>query len=231
MEISMTHQEIIENILIEENVSLYGFGDLDGKLPTDLKTLNSGISFAIRLSDFVMDQIHDKPTHSYFHLYRTVNAYIDRVSLRMVLKLNELGYDAFIVPASQSINGENRYFEGIYQHRTAATVAGIGWIGKNSCLITDEFGPRVRLGTVLTNMKFNYSEAIVESKCGDCDLCVKACPAIALVGDKWNPEINRFRLVDPKACSEYMNSRFKMIGRGSVCGICVKTCPRGTKRK
>ncbi len=71
------------------------------------------------------------------------------------------------------------------------------------------------------------SSAISEglSLCIGCDRCVKACPAMALTGVQWHEGITRDEMVDAKACSDYMNSKFKHIGRGSVCGICIRVCP------
>jgi len=221
----------ISQLLESLDVAKFGFGDLTGLVPEQYKSLSTGISFAIRLSDMVMNEISDQaPTHTYFHHYRTVNAYIDHCALKVVMKLQSLGYHAVAIPASQSINIEGYNYSGIFQHRTAATHAGIGWIGKNACLVTEEFGPRVRLGTILTNMPVEYDSPILSSKCGDCDICVRKCPAIALVGNPWTGNNPREDLVMPDVCSKHMSTHYKHIGRGVVCGICIKSCPRGKER-
>lgn len=225
----MSKNKVID-LLESLNVSKYGFGNLENLLPENYKHLTTGISIAIRLSDTVIDEITDQPTHTYFHHYRSVNAYIDHVTLRVVLLLQSLGYHAVAVPASQSINLPNYDYAGVFQHRTAATRAGLGWIGKNACLITPEFGPRVRLGTILTNMPVEYDQAIDISKCSDCDLCVRACPPIALVGNQWDKTMTRDLIVNAKTCSRHMSEHYKHIGRGVVCGICVMVCPVGSER-
>lgn len=224
-------REKISKLFADLNVSKHGFGDLSEVIPEDFKGLNTGISFAIRLSDFVMNGISDEaPTHTYFHHYRTVNAFIDHCALRVVMLIQSLGYYAVAIPASQSINQEGYDYAGIFQHRTAATRAGIGWIGKNACLVTEEFGPRVRLGTVLTNMPVTYDEPMNESRCGTCDVCVSKCPPMALVGNNWSASSERIELVHADVCSKHMSTHYKHIGRGVVCGICVKSCPRGKER-
>jgi len=200
-------------------------------LPEKYSHLKTGISFCIRLSDQIIDEITDEPTHTYFHHYRTVNRLIDHIGLMIALKLQEHGYLAMPVPASQSINVEGFNYSGIFQHRTAATRAGVGWIGKNACLVTEEFGPRVRLGTVLTNMDIEeYDEPVNMSKCGDCRVCVSKCPSIALTGEAWDVNKVREDLVDPEVCSRHMAREYKHIGRGVVCGICIQSCPMGNKR-
>lgn len=226
----MSKDKVIK-LLNELGISKYGFGDLTGLVPEQYSELTTGISFAIRLSDVVMDEISDfEPTHTYFHHYRTVNAFIDHVTLRVVMLLQEEGYKAIAIPASQSINSDGYDYSGLFQHRTAATNAGLGWIGKNNCLVTEEFGPRVRLGTILTNIPVEYDKAILESFCGECSICIRKCPSIALTGETWIRGLARERLIDAKVCSRHMAREYKHIGRGVVCGICVKSCPRGKER-
>ncbi len=228
--VKMSRKEV-SNLLVSLGVSKHGYGDLKGLVPVQYENLTTGISIAIRLSDMVMNEISDEaPTHTYFHHYRTVNAFIDHCTLRVVMLLQSLGYHAVAVPASQSINVAGYDYSGVFQHRTAATHAGLGWIGKNACLITEEFGPRIRLGTILTNMPVEFDEAITESKCGDCDICIRKCPPIALVGNLWTGENPRDELVHAKVCSTHMSTHYKHIGRGVVCGICVKSCPKGKER-
>jgi epoxyqueuosine reductase QueG len=218
---------ILKNKILEWGASKVGYGDLEELLPVEYKHMRTGISIGIRLSDEVISQIDAAPTHTYFHHYRSVNALIDHICLRITMKLQEWGYLAMAVAASQSVNSEGNYYQGVFQHRTAATRAGLGWIGKNGCLVIEEFGPRVRLGTVLTNMDVSYDMPITESKCGACKKCVQACPALALRGKLWEPGIERVEIVDPRACSTHMHQHYQHIGRGSVCGICIKTCPKG----
>ncbi|WP_434565503.1 4Fe-4S double cluster binding domain-containing protein [Thermoanaerobacterium thermosaccharolyticum] len=212
----------------EWGASIVGFSDLIDVLPDDLKDLRYGITVAVKLSDRIINEINDRPTYTYFHHYRSVNTLIDQITLKTVLMLEEWGYNALAVPASQSIKELGEY-KGLFQHKTAATKAGLGWIGKNGLLVTEKYGPRVRLGTVLTDFELDTGKPIETSKCGNCTLCVKSCPAMALHGKLWEAGIERKEIVDAQACSEYMNKNFKHIGRGSVCGICIKVCPYGIK--
>ncbi|MBM7616327.1 4Fe-4S double cluster binding domain-containing protein [Alkaliphilus hydrothermalis] len=227
----MIKQEELKKALLDLGVAKVGFCKLEDQLPEKFKHLKSGISIVIRLSDQIISDIHpeDGPTHTYFHHYRTVNFLIDQVTLKATTLLQEWGYLAMAIPASQSVNEEGWEFKGLFPHRTAATRAGHGWIGKNCCLVTEDFGPRVRLGTVLTNMEFEYNQPLEESQCGECNACVKACPAIALKGTKWIPGMERSEIFDPRACSSHMHQQYQKIGRGSVCGICIKVCPKGNK--
>ncbi|XXF65146.1 4Fe-4S double cluster binding domain-containing protein [Thermoanaerobacterium thermosaccharolyticum] len=224
----MNRQLIVEEKMKEWGASIVGFSDLIDVLPDDLKDLRYGITVAVKLSDRIINEINDRPTYTYFHHYRSVNTLIDQITLKTVLMLEEWGYNALAVPASQSIKELGEY-KGLFQHKTAATKAGLGWIGKNGLLVTEKYGPRVRLGTVLTDFELDTGKPIETSKCGNCTLCVKSCPAMALHGKLWEAGIERKEIVDAQACSEYMNKNFKHIGRGSVCGICIKVCPYGIK--
>ena len=58
-----------------------------------------------------------------------------------------------------------------------------------------------------------------------CDLCVKACPSGAISGKAFVPGVEREEIFNPALCSEYMKKKFQHIGRGAVCGICMKVCP------
>lgn len=225
----MNNKELLTNFLKERGAALVGFGNVKGLVPDECKGLNTAISIAVRLSDAVIDGIKDEPTHSYYHHYRTVNFRIDQILLDCIIKLNELGYQAMPIGASQSINQDGHRYQGLFSHRMAATRAGLGWIGKNACLVTKEFGPRVRLGTILTNLEVAYDTPINSSYCGTCTRCVEACPSIALRGNNWSTSAKRLDIVDVVACSKHMNTYFGHIGRGSVCGICIKACPIGKK--
>jgi epoxyqueuosine reductase len=198
--------------------------------------LEFAVSIVVPLSAAIIDEIENAPTHTYFNHYRTVNAFIDRMLLETGLFLQRKGYKYITIAASQTINnGEGRTHMGRYSHKKAAVLAGLGVIGKNSLFIHSVYGASVRLGTLFTDCPLceNKSEVdsrITNSNCGECDLCVKACPANAIKGGEWHVGEARDVIFDAEACNSYMRQHFMGIGRGSVCGICVKACNRrGTK--
>ncbi len=214
--------KIIE-FLNQNGIYEVGFCSLDGdKNPFGL---GYGISYAVPLSKVVVDGITDQPTHTYFHHYRTVNTFIDNTSLKIGLMLADEGYDYAAIPASQSVNG----LQAVFSHKYAATLSGLGTVGKSGLFLSKKFGPRVRLGTILTDYPFDATNAEVKSICGSCRLCVEACPAMAIRGEEWKAGDERDVIIDAKACSDYMKKAFQHIGRGAVCGICMKVCPLGRK--
>ena len=109
-------------------------------------------------------------------------------------------------------------------HKTAAALAGLGFVGKSGLFLSTEYGSKIRLATVLTDMPLKSKLPVIENGCGDCTLCKTACPAGAIFGEK--PTTNEERNFDPEKCSRYMKEHFQQIGRGSVCGICIKVCPK-----
>ncbi len=220
----MELQQKIKQMLTDNGVSDVGFAKLpDG--PWGEGTY--AVSVVVRLSDAVVDEIDGEPTHTYFHHYRTVNAFIDSVCLRAGLMLQQAGYRYIPVGASQSINKDGWNYTGRYSHKKAASLAGLGGIGKNSLFLHRDYGSHVRLGTILTDCPFEVSESEYVSPCISCDACVKACPSGAIKGDLWQPGMERSDVFDPQKCSEYMKKEFKHIGRGAVCGICMNVCPAG----
>ncbi|MDP4094096.1 MAG: epoxyqueuosine reductase [Bacillota bacterium] len=216
----------IEKIVKELGGTFTGFSYVQEKLPQKLKAYPYAVTVGIHLSEAIIDEIDDKPTFTYFNHYRSVNSLIDQILLRIVLYLQDCGYKAYSIPASQSIPDSDIPFSAVFPHKTAAVRAGLGWIGKNGLFISSRYGPRVRLGTILTDAQLPVTDEVLESRCGSCRKCVESCPAMALTGNCWKDGCERERVVDAKACSEYMNKHFKHIGRGSVCGICIKVCPR-----
>lgn len=72
--------------------------------------------------------------------------------------------------------------------------AGIGWRGKNTLLITPEYGSWVYLGEMITNIPFE-PDTPASDLCGSCNQCVKACPTGSLLG-KENESENMFKLFD-----------------------------------
>lgn len=212
--------DIIEKFLKERFVSDIGFAKCED---TPFEGLENAVSLVFRLSDAVVDGITDSPTHTYFHHYRTMNTYIDSVSLQLVMMLQEKGYMAAAIPASQSIEG----LQALYSHKKAAIRAGLGSIGKSALFISEKYGPRVRLGTVFTNAPVMAVCEKQKDICKNCDICARACKAMAIKNISYCENMAREDFFDAKACSDYMKDKFKNIGRGAVCGVCMRVCPKG----
>jgi epoxyqueuosine reductase len=219
----MCIDEQIKVLLQNSGVCDVGFA----KVPDGPAGLQYAVSIVLPLSDAVVDEITDAPTYTYFHHYRTVNAYIDSLLLQTGLVLQNNGYRYMPVAASQSMPVDgNRTHMGRYSHKKAAVLAGLGSIGKSTLFLHRTHGPRVRLGTLFTDCPLPVSESMTHPSCGECRICVEACPARAIRGVDWEEGIQRSDMFDADVCNKYMRDHFMKIGRGSVCGICVNVCPR-----
>ncbi len=119
--------------------------------------------------------------------YDTISAYenVRRVCGGIVKRLEKSGYEALSIPAFIPIDmSEGKYgMVGAVDHRAAAVEAGLGSYGKSGLLLTEKFGPRVRLGCVLTSMKAKIKKISPPVLCPpECTLCLDRCPTGALLG-------------------------------------------------
>ncbi|HBI1968091.1 TPA: tRNA epoxyqueuosine(34) reductase QueG [Enterococcus faecalis] len=113
---------------------------------------------------------------------------------------------------------------GEYVDTAVAQRAGLGFIGKNGLLITEEFGSFVYLGEVTTNIQFEPDEP-VPNRCGDCTRCITGCPTGALLGDG---RMNAQKCLSYQTQTKGMmpeEYRKKMRNVIYGCDICQLVCP------
>lgn len=112
--------------------------------------------------------------------------------------------------------------------RALAVSAGLGWIGRNACLIHPRLGSFLCLGEILLNAELPPGEPVAD-RCGDCRRCLEACPAGALDGE---------RRVDCRRCVAWHTVENRgVIPRGMKgrlggalfgCDRCQDACPFNT---
>ncbi len=212
---------MIEQFLSSLGITHVGMAEIPEKF-RPFARLAYAVSLGVPLSKTVVASIQGGPTHTYFHHYRTTNAFLDHAALRLQLMLESGGYHAVYVPASQSVSVDG--LSGLFSHKMAATLSGLGGIGQNALFVSNCHGPALRLSTVLTDYPVKPA-SILSNPCTNCGACVQACPAGALTGSVWKPGIPRDELIDASKCSAYMKKAYQCIGRGAVCGICMAACP------
>lgn len=204
-------------------------------LPTIPDNLFDGyiraISIAARISDAVIDAIHDRPTPLYQQHYLQVNALLDQVALKIALLLQEQGAKALPIPASQTLDREN--WRSHLSHKAVAVAAGVGWQGKSLLAIHPKYGPRIRLVTVLTDARIE-PDAPLKNRCGSCDACSTACPSQAIKNNRTDSHFpSREDALHFERCVEHLTNvcaKLPHIGN-MICGVCIKVCPWGLPKK
>ena len=215
------NQDVLKEFAKSFGADIVGFCKLQN--PSSLApNLTYAVSIGIKLSSAVLKTIESAPTYVYFQHYRTANTLLDQISFRLSREIEKLGFSALPVAGSQS-QGREQPYNGVIPHKTAAVLSGLGFVGKSGLFISRDYGSTVRLATILTDMPLTPEQPVIENGCGACNLCADNCPAGAIFGTV--PNQNHERNLDPEKCSKYMKEHFQDIGRGSVCGICIKVCP------
>ncbi|MED4782416.1 tRNA epoxyqueuosine(34) reductase QueG [Brevibacillus choshinensis] len=135
------------------------------------------------------------------------------------------GYIAQLEPG---VRIESMVDTGELSDRAVAERAGVGWSGKNCSIITPEFGSWVYLGELVTNLPLPADHPIEEG-CGDCNICVDACPTGALV---------QGGQLDAQRCIAFLTQvkdfipdefRGKIGNRLYGCDTCQTVCPKNRR--
>ena len=111
-----------------------------------------------------------------------------------------------------------------------AVQAGFGEVGRHSLLITEEYGPRLRLGRIFTDLPLTVSRPKsfgVKEFCSVCDRCAAACPPKAIPNDAPSTRIyNRSNLIGVKKWTIDAEKCFKFwVNQNTDCSICIRVCP------
>lgn len=148
------------------------------------------------------------------------------IILKKIEKVLKDTFISYYIPQVAQNNEED--LVAPFSYKFAAVNAGLGWIGKNDVVITEKYGPRVRLSAILINELLPYGQPITKSKCPDsCSKCVDACPYRALYGVKWDAEKHRKAIIDYKLCNQKRSLFIEKYGRKNACGLCMVACPYG----
>jgi epoxyqueuosine reductase len=125
----------------------------------------------------------------------------------------------------ESFEGRAYVDTGPVQERVYAQYAGLGWIGKNTCLINPELGSWIFLSEIICNLDLAIDEPTFD-RCGTCTLCLASCPTGALV----EPGV-----LDSTRCLSYLTIENKgaipiehrdaIAGHAYGCDICQDVCP------
>ncbi|MEO0105334.1 MAG: hypothetical protein ABIK46_04360, partial [candidate division WOR-3 bacterium] len=109
------YKEIIKDFAFKEKASLFGVCDFrkvdKSNFLLEKEVLDRypyAISIGRKLSKAVLESIKDHPTQLYFHHYRQINNFLDNLALRITFLIEEFGYSALPIPASQIVDWQNQ---------------------------------------------------------------------------------------------------------------------------
>lgn len=170
--------------------------------------------------------IETTPSINYQEHYDTSNRLLDEISFRLSAWLTRRGHAAVSMPrdgyASLEVLLDNPFAS--FSHTWAAHYAGLGTVGLARNLLVPDYGPRVRLNSILTSAALPGDPPQAKNLCNRCGLCIKTCPAGAIaaradgvIGD-----------LDKDACTRH-HIALRQEGHWP-CGICAKVCPEGRDR-
>jgi epoxyqueuosine reductase len=167
-------------------------------------------------------------TPSFLHkeLYTTCNQELDSIAFNLTRFLNRQGLASYFFTRDgyASLSALKKKPYAAFGHTAAARYAGMGTIGLSRNLLTPEFGPRVRLVSVLTAAQLEGQPLMEKDLCIQCQACVKCCPKNALKArdDQIRGDF------DVNLCIDQHIELVKQ--RCYPCGICIKVCPIGKDR-
>jgi len=136
--------------------------------------------------------------------------------------------EQFIHEKNLDVQTKSYVDTGPLLERSYAASSGLGWIGKNTCLIHPHLGSFFFLGEILTNLKLEFDASMMDH-CGKCTRCIDACPTQALTPHK----------LDANKCISYLTIEHRgrideklvaQVGHHIVgCDICQDVCPWNDK--
>lgn len=215
-------KEALFQILSEKGAKLMGVADLSGIVEGAMQT---GISVAVPVPVNIVNDLKEAPTEEYYHMYHQLNAQLNEIVEAGADFLQKKGYQAQANTTAVMEQDEN--WCTWLPHKTVATRAGLGWIGKSCLLVTREYGGAVRISSLITDAPLEEDTPVDKSLCGDCTECVKHCPAGALKGELWKAGMERAELFDKDVCFTSMVIRMKALTgiEADLCGKCFAVCP------
>jgi epoxyqueuosine reductase len=213
----------IKRIAAQSGADACGIADVAGFAaapkgfhPADI--LSDAASVIIFGKQFPEGTFRAKSTAPYTMVRNQLIHRLDDIALNLSYKIEESGNIAVPIPSAEPYeywDSQRRHGRGILSLKHAAQLAGLGSIGKNTLLITREFGNRLWLGGLITNLKLN-PDSPAEPLCPDnCRICIDACPQSAL--DQTT--------IDQQKCREICFSSTEGGGWLIKCNMCRVECP------
>ncbi len=212
----------LEHYLLDKGAALCGFAELNGIVPGPL---SRGVSVAVAIPPHIVASIAHGPSRIYFDAYHSLNDRLDGLVTAAADFLCLRGYQAHAQTRASVTEHEGHRTD--LPHKTVATRAGLGWIGKCALLVTPGYGPAVRLSSLLTDAPLSVETPIESSRCGGCTACIDRCPGKAVSGKLWKAGMDRDEFFNAKACYDAARALSAACLKEEItlCGKCIEVCP------
>ncbi len=195
--------EEIRKELKERNVDIVRFIDVSELSKKQTQGFAKAILFGMALSQkFILNILGNLPIEKDEFLEQ--EAEVDRLADWLAAFIQQKGYQAYSQSEKNHIQNGNideKTLTSILPHKTIARLGGLGFIGKNNLLITEDYGCAFSMCTVLTDAPVSTENSlIIASKCGACKICKNVCPTGAIHGKEWVQDGGRELLIDISKC-------------------------------
>ncbi len=210
------------SLLQNQGAALFGVADLTGYVDS---TMTTGFSVAVPVPVNIVEDLKTAPTKEYHDMYHTLNQKLNDIVTAGADFLIQKGYHAY-ANTTKVVTYDEEWRTPL-PHKTVATRAGLGWIGKSCLLVTPEYGSAIRLSSLITDAPLPHDTPITESRCGGCNQCVSHCPVKALTGALWTAGMPREEIFHREICKEVQTKRMKAAAGidTDLCGMCFAVCP------
>lgn len=215
----------LERLLLQKGAWRIGAADLSQVPEEQRRGYPRALSILVPVDLSIINGLTKGVTKEYINEYRSKNLLLDELAETASAYIEAQGYHAFPL-SRKNVSDDYSIHSATLPHKTVATRAGLGWIGKNALLVTFDRGSAVRLTSVLTDAPFLCAVPEDESHCGACRICTETCPGQAPLGINWSVGSRREDFFDVLACRKTCITRTWNVSPGeSLCGLCILACP------
>lgn len=191
--------------------------DIQNILPGAKSVISCAMNYN---TDYPYSIEHADNTKGWISRYAWGDDYHDTIKDKLQILMNYMCSES-----SDEINSKFYVDTGPVLERAYGKYAGVGWVGKNTCLINQEIGSWIFLAEIITNIELEY-DVPVPDRCGTCTRCIDACPTDAIIEPY---------LLDSRLCISYLTIELKdkipyELREGIQnniygCDICQDVCP------
>jgi epoxyqueuosine reductase QueG len=222
----------VKKFALEKGASLAGVADAEhmkqapeGHRPTDI--LADAKTIVVIATPQARALMSDAPPTEYTRSTFSCEAKLEIIAHDTANFLDESGYKAVPVPVRMSFMLDNRGLMGDLSHKHSAVFAGLGQMGKNSLLITPEYGLRCYLSSIVTDAPLEADSPFKKDFCEDCVLCIDACPVKAISRTNEGSYLGN-KYVEKHRCYAYCKTQVDEYPGSQglyTCRACRTVCP------